>query len=71
MLNKIALQDKIQKCGFTLESFAAELGMSYTTLYRKINGNSDFTRAEIQDIKRILKLTNSETLSIFFKEKLA
>ena len=67
MLDKKALQDKVSANKLTLEGFASELGINYATLYRKLNGISDFTRAEIQAAMRILHLTQAECLSIFFK----
>ena len=51
----------------TLESFATELGINYSTLYRKLNGESDFTRSEIQISKNVLKLDVNTADSIFFK----
>ena len=52
----------------TLESFAIELGTPYTTHPRQINGESDFTRAEVQKTRIILKLTTQEADTIFFDE---
>jgi len=71
MLNKEILIKKIKDCGMTLESFAVELGINYTTLYRKIKGESDFTRAEVQKTRIILQLTTQEADAIFFDEQLA
>lgn len=34
----------------SLKDVAKELGISIVTLYRKINGESDFTRPEIQKV---------------------
>ena len=41
------------------------LHISEVTLYRKINGTSDFTRKEIQKLKEILKLDTKTTEEIF------
>jgi len=67
MLNKDALVEKIKENDMTLESFATELGINYSTLYRKLNGESDFTRSEIQISKNVLKLDVNTADSIFFK----
>ena len=39
-------------------------------LYRKSTGASDFTRDEIQKLKRFLNLTDKQAMEIFFAEKL-
>lgn len=67
MLNKDALVEKIKENDMTFESFATELGINYSTLYRKLNGESDFTRSEIQISKNVLKLDVNTADSIFFK----
>lgn len=68
MLDKILLVEKVRDKGFTLENFATELGMNYTTLYRKLNGESEFTRPEIRFAKSILGLSNEEMEIIFFSD---
>ncbi|WP_455089575.1 helix-turn-helix domain-containing protein [Peptoanaerobacter stomatis] len=42
------------------------LGINVTTLYRKINGESDFFREEIQKICKFLSLKTEEKEKIFF-----
>lgn len=54
-----------------METIANKLGINATTLYRKINGESDFTRGEVQLLRMILGLTTDEADRIFFAEKLA
>lgn len=56
----------VSKRGFTLKDVAAWLGINIATLYRKMNGISDFTRNEIFIICSRLHLSNEETFSIFF-----
>lgn len=68
MFNKKALVEKIKEKGMNLESFAMELGINSSTLYRKLNGESDFTRAEVQKSKKVLTLTLREADYIFFNE---
>lgn len=57
--------------GYTLEKVADEIGVNPATLYRKVSGRSDFTRAEIQLIRNFLNLTSEEADSIFFAGKVA
>ncbi len=66
MLNKELLASKIKERGYTLENFAKELGINPATLYRKMTGESDFTRAEIQTAKNILALDVNSAEAIFF-----
>ena len=44
---------------------AKELGIDPATLSRKISGQSDFYRNEIEKICRILELSPDETMQIF------
>lgn len=57
--------------GYTLEKVADEIGVNPATLYRKMNGVSDFTRAEMQLIRNLLDLSIKEADDIFFARKLA
>lgn len=47
---------------------AKELGIDPATLSRKISGQSDFYRSEIEKICKFLSLTPEETLLIFFAQ---
>lgn len=53
--------------GMTLNELADKIGMNNSTLYRKMNGISDFRRNEILECAKILKITEDELLDIFFK----
>lgn len=53
--------------GMTLNELANKIGMNNSTLYRKMNGISDFKRNEILECAKILKITEDELLDIFFK----
>lgn len=55
--------------GKSMEGIANELGINVVTLYRKINRDGDFSRAEIQILKSILPCENP--YDIFFTDKLA
>lgn len=50
----------------TTREVAAAIGVNEATLYRKINGKSDFTRNEIQLIRQCLGLNAEEVENIFF-----
>lgn len=47
---------------------AKALGIDPATLSRKISGQSDFYRNEIEKLCQILKLTPDETMQIFFAQ---
>jgi hypothetical protein len=71
MFDKDSFCRAVTAKGLTLDQLAIEIGMNYTTLYRKMYGISDFTRAEIKNIRRILRLTPADADKIFFADKLA
>lgn len=50
----------------TRDDVAVLLGINPATLYRKIKGTSDFTRAEIQAIRLAFNLSATEVDRIFF-----
>lgn len=54
--------------GLTMRQVAAELGIDEATLYRKMNGTSDFYRKELQQLCQILKI--EDPVPIFFAEEL-
>lgn len=70
-MNKQLLCGSIVGAGYTMETFAAALGMNPATLYRKLNGLSDFSRSQILSISRLLKLTGKQVDAIFFANELA
>lgn len=59
---------KLEELDKTVEDVAGALGVNPATVYRKINGTSDFTRNEIQLIRHTLSLTIDEVDNIFFAE---
>lgn len=42
--------------------------ISYSTVYKKLRGESEFTASEIKTISRVMGFTNEEMLDIFFEE---
>lgn len=59
-------KSKLAECCVSLREIAVIMGCNEATLYRKMNGTSDFTRNEIQLIKQKLKLTSEDVEAIFF-----
>lgn len=59
------------KAGYTMAKLAAALGVNASTLSRKMNGETEFTRSEIVIIMKCLHLTLEEVDLIFFAPELA
>ena len=70
-MNGDALLIKMSEKRFKMQDLASFLGVNLSTLYRKLNGLSDFTRIEIQNISSYLSLTRDEIFEIFFAKELA
>lgn len=70
-MNGDALLIKMSEKRFKMQDLASFLGVNLSTLYRKLNGLSDFTRIEIQNISSYLSLTREEIFEIFFAKELA
>ena len=66
MFDRKKFRAKIIEKGLTIRDISIILGIKEATLYRKMSGESDFTRNEIQLFRESLKLTAEETESIFF-----
>lgn len=64
MFNKNRFRAAIVENGKTLKEVAQHLNIDTATLYRKMNGTSDFYRLEIQELCDYLNLENPQ--SIFF-----
>lgn len=54
--------------GLTLENLATKIGVNPATLHRKLSGETEFRRNELQIIKIILNLNDEKFLSIFFSQ---
>lgn len=66
MFDKRKFRAKIVENGMTLAELAKKLEMNPATLYRKMSGDSDFSRNEIQIIAKVLMLSKDDVLAIFF-----
>lgn len=68
MFDKNKFKYSIMVKGKNLREVANVLNISSVTLWRKMNGESEFSREEIQTIKNMLNLTQNEAFEIFFAE---
>lgn len=71
MFCEAKFRGKIAETRNTISSVARKMGIDASTLYRKMTGESDFTRSEIQSITQILSLTADDVQNIFFAQELA
>lgn len=66
MFNKQKFRASVIAAGLTMDDIAKYLSVNTSTLYRKINGSSDFTRTEIQKLQKLLSLDMCKITEIFF-----
>lgn len=66
MFSKNRFKSKCVEHGLKAVEVARIMKISPTTLYRKLSGESDFTRSEIQAFKERLGLSADEVAYIFF-----
>lgn len=59
------------RSGLTIDEIARNLEISPVTVYRKSNGESEFTLSELVTLKKILKLSSEDVDRIFFNDELA
>ena len=65
------LKSKIMLHGMTVAKLTDRLNevgleIAISTMYLKLQGKSEFDRAEIKAIKEVLQLTDAEVMDIFF-----
>ena len=70
-MNVKLLKSQIVFNKYTLVQVAAYLEISRSALYRKISGESEFTRKEVLKLKCLLKLSDHEVIKIFFNEEVS
>lgn len=71
MFNSLEFNALLARNDKTKEDVAVVLGINPATLYRKVNGQSDFTRKEIQIIGKLFDLDADTINLIFFAPELA
>lgn len=66
MFQKNEFRAALARNNMTLDDVAKALEITPPTVSRKINGQGDFFRYEIEKLCQLLNLTPEETLKIFF-----
>lgn len=69
MFNEELFHSELKKLGMTVPALAKHLGISKVTLYRKISGESDFYRDEIQKCRELFGKDAAD--NIFFAAEVA
>lgn len=69
MFNRRKFNAALAENGMSLKELAHEIGVDPATLSKKVNGRSDFTRKEINEICVVLNLDSP--IDIFFAKELA
>ena len=70
-MNENALRGKIVECGFSIDSFCKEIGFVRSTFDRKLSGQNQFLRDEIERIIIVLNLSDDDIRRIFFPKCVA
>jgi len=65
MINLLRLNHIIDYAGLKHTVLAVKLGMSRTTLWSRLNGMSEFTPKEIEDLTKILRLNEEEKRKLY------
>lgn len=68
MVNTNKLKGKIVEQGFTFARLAQKVGVSPSTLGRKIRNVSDLTLEEVERIRYILNIPPNRIMEYFFSE---
>ena len=66
MFKENEFKAEIVRNGLTMKQVADALNIDVASLYRKINGTSDFYRGEINALIEILHLDDEAIMRIFF-----
>lgn len=65
-MNANKLKAKIIENGLNVEGLAKLIGITKSSMYRKLNNSQRITICEASQIKEVLKMTDEEATQIFF-----
>ena len=69
MVNTNKIRGRIMEQGLTIGSLAPLVGVSPSTLGRKIKNNADMTLGEVEAIRDVLKIPPERVMEYFFTEE--
>ncbi len=67
-MNQTELAIELARNHLTVPSAAEAIGISKKAFYAKVKGDSQFKQAEIQKLKKVLRLTDERMIEIFFTD---
>ena len=70
-MNINLLRGKIIEMGYNLKSFSKATGINLASLYRRLSGQVEFDRKEIDVISKVLCLDSDQLYDIFFARKVS
>ncbi len=65
------LKAEITRNGLTQDKLAVELGISRSSLSRKMNGTTTFSHPEMMKLQKTLNLTGEKMVQIFFDQNVS
>lgn len=65
------LRYQIARSGLTREELGKLLGVTKTTIHRRLTGKTEWTLTELQKLKEVLELSDETLRQIFFSEKVS
>ena len=68
-MDKELLRFHMSKNGDSAKELAMALGLHVTSLYKKINGETEFSCREMNAIAKRYKLRDESIIAIFFNDK--
>lgn len=60
------LDERIKQSGYKRTYIAEQIGISYQSLCNKLHGRTDFTVKQSAALKKLLGMSETEYISIFF-----
>ena len=66
MINRNLLLSKAVALDIKMPDLAERIGVNPSTLSQKMNGKREFTVAEVNAVRNVLRLTQQELIDIFF-----
>ncbi len=67
-MNSNELNAELARYGLSIPKAADAIGIGKKAFYAKMNGESQFKQSEIQQLKKLLKLSDERVGAIFFAD---
>lgn len=70
-MNVNELRAQMVRNGFSVEQFGAKIGLKKSAIYRRLSGKVPFSHREMEMVKDVLELDDTQIVSIFFDPKVS